>query len=166
MRSANVSTDAKLLKAYRSEVAGVQLFKALLWLQTKERQHLCSLLILLEHQTQAGLLDLLQRRQIQPGSLLLSKIGGFTYGFGLACLPWKLSLRILMRSAEPYLALFRHLLAHSTPEEQVFLSYLVAHEEALLAFLQQEIRGDSAPAVRHIRGMMHKSIAPPASKIS
>lgn len=158
--------DAELLQAYRSEVAGVQLFRAMLWLQTHQRQQLCSLLILLEHQTQAGLLELLQRRQIEPGSLLLSKLGGFTYGFALGCLPWRLSLRVLMRSAEPYLALFRRLLAHSTAEDRGFLGYLVAHEEALLAFLQQEISGDSEAAVRQIRGMMHKSIDPQAPKIS
>ncbi|GAA3957579.1 hypothetical protein [Allohahella marinimesophila] len=166
MKQAVSVVEADLVKAYKSEVAGVQLFKGLLWLQSTEHQQLCSLLILLEQQTQAGLLDLLQRRQIRAGSLLFSKVGGFSYGFALACLPWKLSLRVLMHSADPYLHLFRRLQAQSAPEDHEFLTYLVAHEEALLSFLQQEINGDSEPAVRQIRGMMRKSVDPQPAKIS
>ena len=142
--------DLQLL--FASERLGVAMFSTLQRLSiNKSKIQKWQLLLALEQNTLAEVRALASRQGLPIPSTPVATITGVFYGILFTLLPWKLNMRLLRSGTRAYLPLFERLKAqHSDP---VF-GYLLAHEQALKVFAEQELHGNSSNAASAIRQVL------------
>ncbi len=141
--------------ALESEILGELIFiNAAKHCRNKEQQHKWQVLAQLETQTlyklQQFLIQNNQTAKIRPHIRLQAKASGIA----MAKLPWKVAMHLLKQGTKPFMQTFERMNQHSNAQTQVFLQYLLAHEQALAEFATQELKGNSSNSLKAVEKLL------------
>ncbi len=150
---------ADLRRLFASERLGVAMFATLVYLtRNPAKAQKWQLLLALERKTLAELYTLTSTLSVNPPWTPVAVLSGYLYGILLALLPWKLNMQILLSGTRSYLPLFERVKAQAEPPFEEISSYLLAHEQALKAFIEHELIGNSHRAALIITQILDRKI--------
>jgi hypothetical protein len=145
----------QLQKAHQIEVGGEAAYVAAArWTWNQQRRAKWVTLAKLETQTKGRISRAIAAAGGTANERGIDALIGFAAGGLLACLPWKIALR-LVRPIIVHALSFWAALARDYPNGDAPLhEYLVAHEQAQLEFVQEELSGDPDGSLRHVSRLL------------
>ncbi|MCH7314607.1 hypothetical protein [Acinetobacter sp. ANC 3882] len=141
--------------ALESEILGELIFlNAAKYTRSIEQQQKWQTLAKLETQTLQRLEDFLAQHShtasIRPHIKLQAKASGIA----MAKLPWKAAMHLLKQGTKPFMETFERMTQHADATTQEFLSYLLAHEQALAEFAAQELQGNHQHSLEAVLSLL------------
>lgn len=138
-----------------SEIFGIALFGAAKkFAKHTQQQQKWQTLEALEQQTLVRLQEFLQETQQTATSRSHIKLKGHIFGYALAKMPWKISMYLLKDGTQPFMQTFARLLQHADPKTKAFFDYIMAHEQSIYDFAQQELKKPSAHSLASVEALL------------
>jgi hypothetical protein len=152
---------AAIAELYAAEILGEGL--ASRWLELcsdPDQKYKLSLFLQLESEAKVRLRPLLARHGIDVAEDSRQRAAGAAAAENFASMSWKEAMATLAELARPYLERFETLLAAASREDLPMVSFMVAHEAAVIRIAEREAIGDgsmdnellsmlSYPLIRH-----------------
>jgi hypothetical protein len=136
---------AGIAELYAAEVLGEGL--ASRWLELSavpDHKYKLALFLQLESEAKVRLRPLLARRGLNLVEDERQRSAGAAVAAKFASMPWRAAMAELAVLARPYLDRFQALLDAAPFEDVPWISFMVAHEAAVIGFAQREARGDES----------------------
>jgi hypothetical protein len=136
---------AGIAELYAAEVLGEGLASRWLELNSNpDQKYKLALFLQLESEAKVRLRPLLARHGLTLAEDQSQRSAGAAAAENFASMPWKDAMATLAGLARPYLERFQVLLAAATPEDAPIVSFMVAHEGAVIRIAQREAVGDGS----------------------
>jgi hypothetical protein len=136
---------AGIAELYAAEVLGEGL--ASRWLELNpnpDQKYKLALFLQLESEAKVRLRPLLARHGLDLVEDQRQRSAGAAVAEKFASMPWKDAMATLAELARPYLERFQVLLTAAAPEDAPMVSFMVAHEGAVIRIAKQEAVGDGS----------------------
>jgi hypothetical protein len=136
---------AGIAELYAAEVLGEGL--ASRWLEltsNPDHKYKLALFLQLESEAKIRLRPLLARYGLDLAEDQRQRSAGAAVAERFASMPWKDAMATLAELARPYLERFQALLVGAAPEDASMVSFMVAHEAAVIRIAKQETIGDGS----------------------
>jgi hypothetical protein len=136
---------AGIAELYAAEVLGEGLASRWLELNTDpDQKYKLALFLQLESEAKVRLRPLLARHGLDLSEHQSQRSSGAAAAEKFASMPWKDAMATLAELARPYLERFEVLLTAATPEDAPTVSFMVAHEAAVIRIAKQEAVGNGS----------------------
>ena len=134
-----------IAELYAAEVLGEAL--ASRWLElssSPEQKFKLALFLQLESEAKVRLRPLLARHGLDLVEDQGQRSAGIAVAEKFAAVPWKDAMATFADLARPYLERFQALLTVATPEDLPLVSFMVAHEAAIIRIAKREAAGEGS----------------------
>lgn len=147
--------EKDLYHIYESEVMGEAMFGLLTRLSVNvdsKRKWLA--LARLESQTKQRYLEYVADKPLFADKSRPSSLQGLGYGLLFAMLPWNKAMKMLSEGTAPFMDVFGRLQQHAAEGDAPFFDYVMAHEEAIKAFADEELAGNRHTSLQPVEALL------------
>ena len=135
----------RIAELYAAEVLGEGLASRWLELSSDPAQkYKLALFLQLESEAKVRLRPLLARHGLDLVEQQRQRSDGAAVAEQFASMPWRDAMATFADLARPYLERFQALLADASADDAPLVSFMVAHEAAVIRIAQREAAGESA----------------------
>lgn len=138
-----------------SEIFGIALFgTAKKFAKQPQHQEKWQALEALEQQTLERLQAFLQEQQQTAKARVHIQFKGQVLGYALAKMPWRIAMYLIKDGTQPFMKTFARLSSHADHETREFFDYVMAHEQSIYDFAQQELKKKYGTSLAQVRALL------------
>jgi len=146
---------AGIRELYQGEVLGEGLTSQLLAICADEEKFVVSLLLQVESEAKVRLRPFLFKLGISVQEDESMREAGVAFAATLKDVPWRTAVAELAELSKPYLERYRLLEAAAPAADLEHVSYMVAHEQAIVDYFELEACGKGQDGIAGLQALLH-----------